>query len=788
MVHSNLRKAGFARIRIGAMACTAIAACAIAALCIVGYSAAWADAAENDMGLTASAALTQASEDKAPIADGDYAIRSLGTTRRVLDIADGSTKNGANVQIDSWKELDSQQWHFAYDKDAGCYTITEKKSGKALTAEAAKKGANVCIRTAKDSDTQKWIVKKRGDGYQIKSASNPDYVLEVAGKSLKSGSNVRINTVKSGKGQKFAITPLNAKAPISDADIEEGVYVLKCAASGKVVEIKDASWKSGANARQNKENDSYEQRFWIEPAGKGYYRIINVSSGFALSLESSDIMPGTNVCQRKVKTSAAQLWSISESGKGTYAIACKKGGNVLEVSSGSKANYANIRVNADHGSKAQSFKLVKSGLLADGYVTLHSLVSTKRVVDVTGAATKAGTKLQLYTGNGSRAQRYAVESQGNGRYTLRSVVSGLYLAPSSDGGVVQRKAKYLWVLDYANKGSRRGVILQNKTGDKAVSVGSGKNSVKLSMGSPSSKVNRLFLPESVAPLPNGYYTLQSGTGWRVLDIEGGSYSWGSNAQIYTSNESEAQVFYLKHKGDGYYSIKNAGSGRLLTVASKKSGANVYQAGKSDSARKLWKAELGSGASFAFANKASGNLLSVDKNKDKDCANVIARKANGKSGQSWTLIDSEKPTWETIARGRAYSRISWMGSSTNYLVAVDLSYHYVMVYWNSGGTWKLWKSMQCTNGGWNTPTPAGSFEIGGKGYSFSGGAQDYTCYYWTQFYGDYLFHSVLYYYQSGTIREGRLGMALSHGCIRLDINDAKWLQDHIPSGTRVYTFY
>ena len=31
------------------------------------------------------------------------------------------------------------------------------------------------------------------------------------------------------------------------------------------------------------------------------------------------------------------------------------------------------------------------------------------------------------------------------------------------------------------------------------------------------------------------------------------------------------------------------------------------------------------------------------------------------------------------------------------------------------------------------------------------------------------------------------MNLSHGCVRLQIDNAKWIYDNIPSGTKVVTF-
>ncbi len=84
---------------------------------------------------------------------------------------------------------------------------------------------------------------------------------------------------------------------------------------------------------------------------------------------------------------------------------------------------------------------------------------------------------------------------------------------------------------------------------------------------------------------------------------------------------------------------------------------------------------------------------------------------------------------------------------------------------------------------STPTVKGEFKVYGRGRSF--GSRTYTCWYYTQFCGNYLFHSVLYEHGSMTrIQDGRLGKPVSHGCVRLDINNAKWLYDNIPNGTKV----
>ena len=123
-----------------------------------------------------------------------------------------------------------------------------------------------------------------------------------------------------------------------------------------------------------------------------------------------------------------------------------------------------------------------------------------------------------------------------------------------------------------------------------------------------------------------------------------------------------------------------------------------------------------------------------------------------------------------------------GRATNWEIIVDTGSNQVAVFERPHGKWIMNRLMVCTSGAWGTPTVKGQFVVGSRGMSFGSG---YTCWYWTQFYGNYLFHSVLYNQGSMTsIQDGRLGVNASHGCIRLAIDNAKWIYDTIPSGTRV----
>ncbi len=130
----------------------------------------------------------------------------------------------------------------------------------------------------------------------------------------------------------------------------------------------------------------------------------------------------------------------------------------------------------------------------------------------------------------------------------------------------------------------------------------------------------------------------------------------------------------------------------------------------------------------------------------------------------------------IALANEYSSV------TGWLILVDTWSNHVVIFSGMKGAWVVEQYWQCTSGAPSSPTVKGQFVIGSRGLSFGHG---YTCWYWTQFYGNYLFHSVKYNPGSMTsIQDGRLGVNASAGCVRLEISNAKWIYDYIPSGTKV----
>lgn len=137
--------------------------------------------------------------------------------------------------------------------------------------------------------------------------------------------------------------------------------------------------------------------------------------------------------------------------------------------------------------------------------------------------------------------------------------------------------------------------------------------------------------------------------------------------------------------------------------------------------------------------------------------------------------------------KMWNKVKNAKSKTKYLIAVDCTKNRTCIYQGKKGNWKLKYYWMCTTGAKNMPTVKGSFKVKKK-VSHFGEPKGYTCWHATGFKGEYYFHSVLYKKNSKTkIKDGRLGMKLSHGCIRLAKKNAKWIYKRCKKGTKVIIY-
>ena len=121
------------------------------------------------------------------------------------------------------------------------------------------------------------------------------------------------------------------------------------------------------------------------------------------------------------------------------------------------------------------------------------------------------------------------------------------------------------------------------------------------------------------------------------------------------------------------------------------------------------------------------------------------------------------------------------SRTDYLIWVSKKDFKVHLFKGEKGYWTVQGSYPCTIGTDSTPTIEGQFEYIERLNRWT--YPNFYCGPIMRFYNGYALHSTLYNY-NGTLYDNRVGMKLSHGCIRLHPEDINYLVATVPFKTKI----
>lgn len=134
----------------------------------------------------------------------------------------------------------------------------------------------------------------------------------------------------------------------------------------------------------------------------------------------------------------------------------------------------------------------------------------------------------------------------------------------------------------------------------------------------------------------------------------------------------------------------------------------------------------------------------------------------------------------------YYRAQDYTGTNGWLILINQGKHLVSVFTGSQNNWHLEKQFYVSIGSPSTPTVTGTYYTSERGLYFVSGSA--RCWYYTRWYRGYMFHSVLYRESAPySIMDGRLGCNISHGCVRMERDAAKWIYDNVPLGTKVVSY-
>ena len=174
------------------------------------------------------------------------------------------------------------------------------------------------------------------------------------------------------------------------------------------------------------------------------------------------------------------------------------------------------------------------------------------------------------------------------------------------------------------------------------------------------------------------------------------------------------------------------------------------------------------------DKASSNEISSKKLSSKKTSKLIGIKHSENS------LPHGVNQWKYPSENKSYPIVS---DYNNINIVVSLSKQRVYI---KNGNNTLY-TMYCSSG-IDDSTPKGTFTICNRGDNFYNNSLNEGANYWTSFTPNsvYLFHSVPTTADGNyNVKEAqKLGKPASHGCIRLSVPDAKWINNNIPNGTQV----
>lgn len=646
---------------------------------------------------------------ESPLPEGTYLIRSLTANVQVLDVADGSLGDSANVQLYESNMTSGQRFRAIVDED-GYYTFVNERSGKVLDVADGKSepGTNVQQYDENGTDGQKWCLVDRGDGtFGIESKLAEGLMLDVADGVGANGSNVQVYEANEAAAQRFVFVDTTPEVTPSDP-VEAGVYCLQSALDPALsLSILDRSRVDGVDACLAWSDSATSRQFAVSIDSEGYVRFVNVNSGKSLDARAGNLVPGTHVQQWVTQASGAnQQWSLRLNDNGTYTVLAETSGLALDVCDAVADAGARVQLYTPNGTTGQEWRLVPvERVLEDGLYSLSTLLDGGKSVSVKDSATENGTRVELWSHDGRPAQKFRlawrsysvapVSSDGSESVvessehvdgspevvpepveawavTIRPMTgTGQYLTAWDDRSVTLEQpsdAELLRQLWIPSAGPAGGVTFENVATGEMLDVSDAGTYDGCPIGTypANGTAGQSFYSDIVDPLDQGTYVIQSVSGGRVLDVMDASRSNGANVQTWPLNGSGAQAWIVEGLGAGYYRIMNARSKKALDVADGVSApqTNVQQYAWNGANAQRWYAVANDDGTYSFASACGGYMLDVADGGGWDGANVQIYDGNGSAAQKFRLIPTTyvpQDFEDLLGSFTTYSQNTWNGT-------------------------------------------------------------------------------------------------------------------------------
>ena len=353
------------------------------------------------------------------------------------------------------------------------------------------------------------------------------------------------------------------------------------------------------------------------------------------------------------------------------------------------------------------------------YINVRSKVASS--VDIPGGSAADSTAIQLYSGNGSKAQQFTFTGQSDGSYEIVNVNSGKALdvrnGVAENNAIVQQYSRnnsqaQRWFI----RDSGAGYYLQSALGNWVLDLSGGNtaNGAAIRLYTPNGTASQLFVVSSSdVNIATGVSMIITSVANKklVTDVTSASTANGARVQLYSSNNTNAQKYRFESIGNGTYKIVNVNSGKVLDVSSGSTanGAALQQYTSNNTVAQQW----------TVRNYGSGKiaLVSVNANKAVDIpggnavrqAQLQLYSPNGTVAQQWLVAKAPLTLRERLNETAAKHRqdlpdgMYTFGSKLNTSMKMDVSgasrsnYGNVQIWAGNGTNAQKWKVTHDSNG-------------------------------------------------------------------------------------------
>lgn len=354
-----------------------------------------------------------------------------------LDVAGCNPALGTIVQQWDSANVDCQKWNLQATAD-GYFTLTSRRGGLSMDVQGCSTANAAGIQTWAPSgaDCQKWGIDSVGNGnYKISSKAS-GRVLDVQFGTADNGAKLQIYDYLANPQQHFGLQLLE-----SSVRVNPGTYEIVSRKSGLALDLTNCSNDNGAGIQQYTRNHNDCQKWKVEDAGGGYYRIRAFNNNKSIDINGCSTTPGTKLQIWDTYDNDCQKFSFVHVSDNYFSIINKASGLAWDVNGCSTAANATVQQWTNWLGDCQQWKFEAPGaqfsLLreAESFSSMAG-VQTETTTDPLGGNQNVGW---VDAGDWMAFSNITIPTSGNYRvdYRVASPSSNTALSLDLNAGTIQ---------------------------------------------------------------------------------------------------------------------------------------------------------------------------------------------------------------------------------------------------------------------------------------------------------------------------------------------------------------